>query len=57
MQEPATDKRDEQLVREMEEARQLMMRRVKAMTLKERLELFERLSRRVSWARTATRIR
>jgi hypothetical protein len=41
----------------MEESRLLMLRRVKAMTLKERLALFERLSRRVSWARTAKRIR
>jgi hypothetical protein len=34
-----------------------MMRRVKRMTLEERVELFERLSRRVAWARSAKRLR
>ena len=34
-----------------------MMRRVKRMTVEERLELCERLSRRVTWARSAKRLR
>lgn len=34
-----------------------MMRRVKHMTLDERLELFERLSRDAAWARSAKRLR
>jgi hypothetical protein len=55
--EPRVDQSDEELVREMEASRLLMLRRVKAMTLKERLALFERLSRRVTWARAAKRIR
>jgi hypothetical protein len=40
-----------------DESRLEMMRRVKGMTLEERLDLFERLSRRVKWARSAKRIR
>jgi hypothetical protein len=34
-----------------------MMRRIKRMSLEERLDLFERLSRRVAWARSAKRVR
>jgi hypothetical protein len=34
-----------------------MMRRVKRMTLEQRLELFERLSRDAAWARSAKRVR
>jgi hypothetical protein len=34
-----------------------MMRRHKYMSLEERLDLFERLSRRVTWARSAERLR
>jgi hypothetical protein len=34
-----------------------MMRRVKRMSVEERLELFERMSRRVAWARSAKRLR
>jgi hypothetical protein len=34
-----------------------LMRRTKAMTLEERVELFERLSRDASWARSAKRLR
>jgi hypothetical protein len=41
----------------MDESRLQMMRRVKRMTVEERLELFERLSRRVTWARSAKRVR
>jgi hypothetical protein len=40
-----------------DESRLLMMRRVKQMTLEERLALFERLGRRVTWARSAKRVR
>jgi len=41
----------------MDESRLLMMRRVKRMAVEERLALFERLSRRVTWARSAKRVR
>jgi hypothetical protein len=41
----------------MDESRLLMMGRVKRMTVEERLALFERLSRRVTWARSAKRVR
>jgi hypothetical protein len=34
-----------------------MMLRVKRMSVEERLELFERLSGRVAWARSAKRLR
>jgi hypothetical protein len=34
-----------------------MMRRVKRMSVEERLALFDRLSRRVTWARSAKRLR
>jgi hypothetical protein len=34
-----------------------MMRRVKRMSIEERLALFDRLSRRVTWAWSAKRIR
>jgi hypothetical protein len=40
-----------------DQSRLEMMRRVKEMSVEERLELFERLSRRVTWARSAKRIR
>ncbi len=38
-------------------SRSEMMRRVKRMTVEERIELFERLSRDAAWARSATRVR
>jgi hypothetical protein len=41
----------------IDESRLLMMRRVKRMTVEERLALFDRLSRRVTWARSAKRVR
>ena len=44
--EPATD-----------ESRLLMMRREKEMTVEQRIELFERLSRDAAWARSAKRVR
>ncbi|MGO9752130.1 MAG: hypothetical protein ACLP8S_16010 [Solirubrobacteraceae bacterium] len=34
-----------------------MMRRAKRMSAEQRLELFERLARRVTWARSAKRLR
>jgi hypothetical protein len=34
-----------------------MMRRVKRMSVKERVELFERMSRDTAWLRTAKRVR
>jgi hypothetical protein len=40
-----------------DESRLEMMRRHKRMTAEERLELYERLSRRVVWARSAKRLR
>lgn len=41
-----------------DESRLLMMRRVKRMSVEERLELFERLSRSAAWVqRSARRIR
>lgn len=40
-----------------DQSRLEMMRRVKRMSLDERLDLFERLSRRVTWARSAKRVR
>lgn len=39
----------------MDESRLLMMRRVKAMTLEQRLQLFERLSRDAEWIRSAAK--
>ena len=48
---------DARLAEEMEESRLLMMRRVKRMSIEERLALFDRLSRRVTWAWSAKRIR
>jgi hypothetical protein len=43
---------------EMEESRLLMMRRVKQMSIEERLDLFERLSRDAAWIlSSAKRIR
>lgn len=41
----------------MDESRVLMMRREKEMTVEQRIELFERLSRDAAWARSAKRIR
>jgi hypothetical protein len=38
-------------------ARVASMRRVKRMTLEERIDLFERLSRDAAWARGARRVR
>lgn len=49
---------DSRLNEEMEESRLLMMRRVKQMSVEERLKLFERLSRDAAWIRSsAKRIR
>lgn len=48
---------DAEVVAQLEQSRLLMMRRVKAMSIEERLALFDRLSRRVTWARTAKRIK
>jgi hypothetical protein len=41
----------------MDESRVLMMRREKEMTVEQRIELFERLSRDAAWARSAKRVR
>jgi hypothetical protein len=38
-----------------DESRLLMMRRVKAMTVEQRLQLFERLSRDAAWIRSAAK--
>jgi hypothetical protein len=51
------DESDAHRDKEMEESRLLMMRRVQRMSVEERLALFDRLSRRVTWAWSATRIR
>ncbi len=40
-----------------DQSRLEMMRRVKEMSVEERIDLFERLSRDAAWARSATRIR
>ncbi len=40
-----------------DESRLQMIRRAKQMSVEERLDLFERLSRDAAWARSATRIR
>jgi len=48
---------DSRLDEQMEESRLLTMRRVKEMSVEERLALFDRLSRRVTWARAAKRTR
>lgn len=40
-----------------DDSRLEMMRRVKRMSVEERLELFDRLPRRVTWARSAKRLR
>ena len=48
---------ESRLDEEMEESRLLMMRRVKRMSIEDRLALFDRLSRRVTWAWSAKRIR
>jgi hypothetical protein len=39
----------------MDESRLLMMRRVKAMSVEQRLQLFERLSRDAAWIRSAAK--
>ncbi len=41
----------------MDESRILMMRREQEMSVEQRIELFERLSRDAAWVRSATRIR
>lgn len=41
----------------MDESRLTMMRREKEMTVEQRIELFERLSRDAAWARSAKRVR
>jgi hypothetical protein len=51
------DEPDPRINEEMEESRRLMMRRVKRMSIEERRALFDRLSRRVTWAWSAKRIR
>lgn len=40
-----------------DQSRLEMMRRVKEMSVEERIDLFERLSRDAAWARSATRLR
>lgn len=40
-----------------DESRVEMMRRVKGMSVEQRVELFERLSRDAAWARSANRVR
>jgi hypothetical protein len=40
-----------------DQSRLEMMRRVKRMSVEQRVDLFERLSRDAAWARSATRIR
>jgi hypothetical protein len=40
-----------------DESRLAMMRRIEHMSVEERVDLFERLSRRVAWARSAKRLR
>lgn len=40
-----------------DESRVLMMRREKEMTVEQRIELFERLSRDAAWVRSAKRVR
>jgi len=40
-----------------DESRLLMMRRVKEMTVEQRLQLFEELSRFATWAQSAQRVR
>lgn len=41
----------------LDESRLAMMRRVKAMTVEQRLDLFEQLSRDAAWAKSAKRVR
>lgn len=41
----------------MDESRLEMMRRVKRMTVQQRVELFERMSRDAAWIRSAKRVR
>ena len=41
----------------LDESRLAMMRRVKAMTVEQRLDLFEQLSRDAAWALSAKRVR
>ncbi len=41
----------------LDDSREAMMRRVKRMTIEERLDLFEQLSRDAAWALSAKRVR
>jgi hypothetical protein len=41
----------------IDESRLAMLRRVKRMTVEQRIELFEQLSRDAAWARSAKRVR
>lgn len=41
----------------IDESRQAMLRRVKRMTVEERLDLFDQLSRDAAWAQSAKRVR
>lgn len=53
--EPASEDRIPALP--IEESRLAMMRRVKRMTVEQRLDLFDALSRDAAWARGAKRVR
>jgi hypothetical protein len=46
---------DSRIDDELAESRLLMMRRVKAMSVEERVALFERLSRDGAWVRTSVK--
>ena len=46
---------DSRIDEEMEQSRLLMMRRVKAMSVEERVDLFERLSRDAAWILTSAK--
>jgi hypothetical protein len=54
---PARARREGAAALATDDARLAMMRRVKRMTLDERIELFERLARDAAWARGARRVR
>ena len=54
---PADDVPDAVSASAADEARLATMRRVKRMTIEQRLDLFERLVRDAAWARTARRVK
>lgn len=51
------DPRERAAIAPIDESRLAMMRRVKRMTVEQRLDLFETLSRDAAWARGAKRVR